>query len=191
MAGAKNPYGSVRLSPLVPMETGLEAIGGPYLATHYRTNFTNCGEGFFVGAKRWNRKEAEDYFRLYGIDLAVLWSRPALGIAETNADLFELVKDLRGIKIFRIRRQKAPWETAGLKLSATYNQIVVENPRQVRGTFVLPYHATQGWSAAPPCELVSTFQVDDPVPFLTVVDPPEKVTLRFSPWTMSGPPPTR
>jgi hypothetical protein len=191
MAGPKSPYGRLRLSPLVPMESGLEAIGGPYLATHYRTNFTNCGEGFFVGAKRWNRKEAIEFFQLYGIDLAVFWSRTALGFAETNTDLFEPVKGFRGIKIFRIRRQKAPWETAGLKLSATYNQIIVENPWRVRGTFVLPFHSTPGWSVGPPCELVSTFQGDDPVPFLTVVDPPEKVTLRFSPWTISGPPPTR
>src|SRR6185369_7599446 len=93
VAGASDPWGSVRLSPLVPLETGLETIGGPYLATHYRTNFTNCGEGFFVGGKRWDRRLADEYFRIYAIDLAVLWSRPALGFAETNRDLFELDED--------------------------------------------------------------------------------------------------
>lgn len=190
MAGASNPYGSVRLSPLIPFETGLEVIGGPYWATHYRTNFTNCGEGYFVGGKRWERRLAEEYFQIYAIDVAVLWSRPALGFAETNPDLLELAKDLHGVKVYRVRRRKAPWEEAGLKIAATYNKIDVTNPREAKGTFVLPYHATRGWTASPSCKFVSMMQAEDPVPFLTLVDPPEKVTLRFSPWTLSGPPPS-
>jgi hypothetical protein len=191
MAGANNPYGSVRLSPLIPSQTGLEAIGGPYWATHYHTNFTNCGEGYFVGGKRWERREAEEYFRIYGLNLAVLWSRPALGFAETNRDLFELVKDLRVVKIFRLHRPKAAWEESGMQIAATYNQIVVDNPRRAAGRFVLPYHATPGWTAFPSCSVSSTFLAEDPVPFLTLNDPPEKVTLRFSPWTLGGPPPGR
>ena len=181
-AASQNPYASFRLSPLLPSYTGLEVVGGPYLSTHYRTNFTNCGEGKFVGRRRWNRKEAEEYFRIYAIDLAVLWSEPAVEFARTNSDLFKPIKQIGGIHLYRVRRAKTDWEQSGLIISATYNRIKIENPNRARGTFVIPYHATPGWSASPDCRLTSTKQADDPVPFLTVIDPPEKTTLTFSPW---------
>jgi len=190
-AAGRNPFGSVRLSPLVPSLTGLEVVGGPYLATHYRTNFANCGDGVFLDSRPWKRQDADEYFRIYAIDVAALWSRAAVDFAGDNPDLFEPMKTIGGVHLYRIKRARAEWETAGLRLAATYNQITVENPRDARGRFVLPYHATPGWSASSACQLVSTRQADDPVPFLTLIDPPAQVTLRFSPWTLSGPPPER
>jgi hypothetical protein len=175
-------FGDVRLAPLIPHETGLEVVGGPYLSTHYKTNVTNCGDGAFIGGKPWNRRNVEDDVRAYAIDLAVLWSPPALAFANENADLLEPLKEAGGIHLFRVRRQQAAWESAGLRISATYNQIIVENANGARGTFVLPYHASQGWSVEPVCRLTSTVHGDDPVPLLTLIDPPVKATLRFSPW---------
>jgi hypothetical protein len=188
--GVRNPYGGVRLSPLVPKETGLEVVGGPYMMTHYRTNFTNCGEGAFIGGGGWNRPEVQSYCRIYEIDLAVLWSQPALAFAQRSPDLFKPVSRRGGIHVYRIERPRARWEESGLRVTATFNRIEVENPQRAKGRFILPYHATAGWSASSNCMAPSTFQGADPVPFLTLVDPPEKVTLTFSPWTLGASPPS-
>jgi hypothetical protein len=182
LTNAKNPYASLRLAPLIPMLTDREAIGGPYLSTHYRANFANCGDGSFL-AGPWTRARFLAHAGAYAIGSAVLWSPAALKFARDNPDLFERAPNAFNIAVFRIKRPSEAWESAGLEISASPNRIIVRNPRSAKGAFVLPYHYTRGWTATPIVKVSGTLVGEDPTPFLTVSDPPSELTLRFSPWT--------
>jgi hypothetical protein len=175
-----NPFGSFRLSPLIPDFTGLEVVGGPYLSTHYRTNFTQVGEGKFLGSSLWTSQRFREYAGLYALDLAVLWSPRARLFAHQNAGLFEELPAVGDFHLYRIRREPAPWESAGLRVTADYDQLTIENPKGARGTFILPYHYISGWSGD--VAIKPTLQAEDPVPFITLVNPPAHAVLRFSPW---------
>jgi hypothetical protein len=179
--GGTNPFGSVRLAPLVPIIAGVHCVGGPYLATHYRANFANCGDGMLFD-RTWDQANFDELARVYALDWAVLWSPSALAYARKNPNQLKPDGAIGGLHLFRIVRSASAWEKAGITMEVRPNRIAIHNPRKARGTFVLPYHFHPGWDSEPKMIITGTRQGDDPEPFITIIDPPESVEMKFSPW---------
>lgn len=179
--GFADPLGDIRLSPIAPALFGAEVIGGPWLASHYKTNFSQVGDGKFLGSDDWRRERFLEYATIYAADAIVCWSPAARDFCRRNPDVCQPIADVAGLLACRLVRPRAEWETQGVRIAARFNQITVMTPPGTRRV-VLPYHLQPGLFVDPPTRLVGTRQGDDPVPFLTLEEPTERVVVRFQSW---------
>lgn len=161
--GSVRAYDGFFLPALLPSQTRVEQIGGPYPQVpliHHRTTFD---ERSFLGLPfaRWTPDDAKSRLRF----LRVRWAVTATAEAE------HFVAAIPGV----VRRwQDGPlcfWELPSegdnVAVSAGYNRIEARIAVGSRPE-VLPYHWVEGLETTGGNEIVPVFRDDDPVPFVCV-----------------------
>jgi hypothetical protein len=161
--GSAVAYEGTFLPALLPLETGVEQIGGPYPHTplmHHRTTFdgaTCLGTAF----ERWDRGELLDRLRF----LRVRW------VATATEAATRFVATLPGIEV---RAREGPltlWElplpAPPFEVDAGYDEIRAQLAVGSRPV-VLPYHWMDGLRAEDGNEVVPVLREGDPVPYVCV-----------------------
>ncbi|MGL5096551.1 MAG: hypothetical protein ACRDD1_13235, partial [Planctomycetia bacterium] len=180
-----DPLGGLRIAPLVPLETGCETVGGPYLYTHLKTNFTQFGDGRFLG-KVADPRRMRYFVDAYQIDGVVAWSSIALSIFLRENDSFEEVARVGAPSeqfiVFRVKPRPSTVHRGRAVVAARSNELRVTDAEPAAGELTLPYHWSPGWRSDPPLELFPHTIDEDPVPLIGVRRPPREFTLTFDPW---------
>lgn len=181
----RDPIGRYRLAPLLPLLLGVEVIGGPYLYTHLQTNFTQVGDGRFLGSDDWNAERVRKYAALYDVDLLVAWSPPARAFAKDHPEQVEILEVVADW-YFIARLKPAPAEESARPGSAVVNvrpgRLEVRDIRTKDGLVVLPYHWTPRLVTRPHATIEPISLLEDPVPFIGLRDPPPEVLIELDPW---------
>jgi hypothetical protein len=182
-----DPLGDYRLAPLIPLETGAEVIGGPYLYTHLTTNFTQFGDGHFMGKTEWTARQFEQYVRLYDVSWIVCWSPYVAHFCAQHPELIDVVEIVDGrIVIGRIvidRDDPAKRVRPGsARVTHESGRLRVSDVHPDDGLVVLPYHWTPHLASRPPVRIEAVHLLDDPVPFIGLRDPPERCELSLDFW---------
>ena len=68
--------------------------------------------------------------------------------------------------------------------SARINRIELSDLRPRGGMVVLRYRYHPAWKAEPPVAITPYRIPEDPSGFIALIEPPQRVTLRFEPWRM-------
>jgi hypothetical protein len=161
--GGVRAYGGFFLPALLPSQTHVEQIGGPYPQVplvHHRTTFD---EGSLLGRPfaKWSPGEA--LARLHF--LRVRWAVTATDSAG------RFIASLPGIRLQwedgPLRFWELPRDSGGTPVRADYNRIEANIPVGSRPV-VLPYHWVEGLKAQDGNEIVPVLRDDDPVPFVCV-----------------------
>ncbi len=201
-----DPFGGTSPSALLPLLVPGQYIGGPYLKTHLKTNFTQVGDGKFFGRdlakQRIDVETFERYAELYNIrwvvlraapvtvrellnrgapaDLAVYWSAPLWRFARVHPELFRPIGDFGLIRVYELNRT-TNWAVVGhADVIATLDRLTVTNARpDASGRLVLSYHWLNTLQSSVPIRPV--MMVDDPVPFIEIVNPPEQFVIENRP----------
>jgi hypothetical protein len=157
-------YGGTYFPALLPLDTHVEQIGGPYPHTplrHARTSFTSTR---ILGAPY----DARDPSTLRAqLDfLRVRW------IATATPGAARLVESIPGTSALWSEAPFAlwelsvdePWEPA---VTADFDRIEATFASPANGAFI-PYHWVHGLEVTPPAEIVPALHDDDPVPYIYV-----------------------
>ncbi len=157
-------YGGTYFPALLPLETHVEQIGGPYPHTplrHARTSFTSTR---ILGAPY----DARDPSTLRAqLDfLRVRW------IATATPGAARLAESIPGISVLWREPPFALWELSGgapwePAVTAEFDRIEATFASSANGAFI-PYHWVSGLEVAPPAEIVPALHDDDPVPYIYV-----------------------
>lgn len=184
-----DPFQSVRPAPLLPLLTGLEVIGGPYLYTHQKTNFTQAGDGWLWGLEgptAWDPVRFEKFARWYDLAWLVAWSPEARAFCHRHPELVNVVATFgpshAPLLVARLNRAPHPAIVGQATVTARPGRIEVENARPEGGELVLRYHWVPGLVTDPPTRL-DEYPIDlDPVGLIRIHDPPPRFTIRLDPW---------
>ena len=190
LPGIPDPFQGGRYSGLLPHAVeGVELLGGPYLHTHVRNNFTQFGEGKLFGKERWGRDEFVRYARIYRPAAIACWSPWARGFCQANPDLVKVIDD-DGVMLFgRVvgfpRCYDGPRHVAEGDGLARPGSRCGDAVAGDDGLVVLRYHAAPHLRSDRPIAWEPVLLEDDPVPFIAFRPNGGPVTfeLRPAPWS--------
>jgi hypothetical protein len=205
--GFIDPFSGANPSALLPLLAPAQYVGGPYLKTHLKTNFTQVGDGNFFGrdlAKQSvDRTTFEQYAELYNIrwvvlrsspvteqeligrgapkDLATYWSAPLWRLAEANPELFHPRATFGYIRVYELSR-KPNWAVIGRADVAAAPDVLTVSAAEpdADGRLVLSYHWISTLRSTVPLRPV--FLADDPAPFIEVINPPPQFVIENAAW---------
>jgi hypothetical protein len=205
--GPYDPFQGTNPSALMPLLAPGQYIGGPYLRTHLKSNFTQVGDGKFFG-----RDLAEQpidlatfqrYAELYNIrwavlrfppfteqdltqrgmphDLAVYWSAPLARLAAAHPDYFRLLSQHGYLRLYELAREPN-WAIAGsARVRASPDRVEISDAEpNADGVLILSYHWIRTLRSTVPLRPV--YVADDPVPFIAVDDPPRRFVIESRLW---------
>jgi hypothetical protein len=181
--GPDDPFGGTNPSPLLPILAPGQYIGGPYLYTHLKTNFTQFGDGKLCGhpIERVDRRLFDQYAELYNVRWVVAWSPPMLGLAALNDDLFRPVQRFGPLQLYELRRE-TNWAIRGhARVEARPDRLeVFDCSPDDDGVTVLSYHWISTLRSTVPIRPI--LMADDPVPFIAIDDAPPHFVIGDALW---------
>ncbi len=180
--GFEDRFDGRHFSPLIPLLTGAEVLGGPYLHTPVTTNFTQFGEGKLFEQKNWGRDQFVRYARLYRPSAIACWSAKAKGFCHANPDLVQVVVDDGVFVVGRVLGFPGSTIRGRAQVEATSNRLVVRDAvADADGLVVLRYHAVPCLVADPPVAIEPIYLEQDPVPFIGLrAGNPGPITIRMA-----------
>ncbi len=161
--------------PFLRLHLDREQIGGFYGFVPLRHSFADFSYNFLFGRdlEDFPPPELERYLDLYNVKWIVAWSDLARNYFHAYPGLRQIAKKKRGREdyLYLFEREAAPgFLVAGKgEVRADYDRIVID--RASPGEIVLRYHWMEGMRAEPETPLEPVRLLDDPVPFIRLVNP--------------------
>lgn len=181
--GVPDPFAGGRFSGLLAWKTGAELIGGPYLKSAVKANFTQFGGGKLFGRADWDRSFFEKYARLYRPTFIVCWSPHARRFCRDNPELISILDDDGALIFGRVNGFAGEAIRGSAKVEASPGRLVVrEMTPDLDGAVILRYHSVPSLRAHPAVPVDEEFAEGDPVPFIRIkpVAGASEVTLEMA-----------
>jgi hypothetical protein len=173
LPGVADPFQRGRFSGLLPEQTGVELIGGPYLHASLSTNFTQFGEGTLFGKSDWDRDDFVRYARLYRPSAILGWSPRARRFCRSNPDLVSIVEDDGSVLLGRVLGFGGDTIEGTASVTAEPGRLQVRGMSPgLDGSIVLRYHSVPSLRVRPSIPLAQRWEEEDPVPFIVLRPPP-------------------
>ncbi|MEE2738909.1 MAG: hypothetical protein VX435_11840 [Planctomycetota bacterium] len=180
-----DPFGNLRLSPLLPLFfPGMEVIGGPYLNTHLKNNYTQFGDGTLLGQTTWNREEFVGHVDRYKVRWIVCWSPYVVDFCKNQPDLIKMVSNVPApffigkIETESMKSQPSNDAIQGYaELKTDRGSIIATKLQPESNMVVLPYHFSSFLRTDPTVELKAVHLEPDPMPFIGLLNPPDQVRI--------------
>lgn len=169
-------YDGTYLSSLLPHWTGRQLIGGPINLYNDRHHFAEFHSGllFKRDIASIPSEQLAAYLRLYNIG-AVVAFHPRSVQRLQSLESISVDRRLGDLHLMKVNQPLTWFHKGEGDLKAALGKIEIEN---VRGPeVVLKYHWIEGLRANPPATLVPEKLLDDPIPFIKVVNPPKQFSL--------------
>jgi len=170
-------YGS-HMPALIPLYTGRELANGPAPHALLKHNFLRFVAGTFRGKPlhKVESKELMSYLTLYNVRWVLCWSlyskryfnQLPTAVHAGNYDKFTLYR-------MTIPPSYFLWGSGRVK--AQENRIVLRDVAPRSGSVGIKYHWLETLRTDPPRTIEPVPMLDDPVPFISVVDPPRRIVI--------------
>jgi hypothetical protein len=180
---ALDPFEGRNPAALLPLQVPGQYIGGPYLYTHLKSNFTQFGDGklFEHPVDDFDRAMFESYARLYNIRWCVFWTPPMVVLAERHPDLFRRLSTFGLLRVYELVREPSWAITGTARVEAHPDRIEVHDAQpDATGTLVLSYHWIRTLRST--ATLRPVLLKDDPVPFIAVDSAPTEFVIENRLW---------
>jgi hypothetical protein len=172
-------YDGMYLSSFAAHWAGRELIGGPINLYNDRHHFAafHSGKLFKREIHRLGDEEIRNYFRLYNIGAVVAFHPASIERLQSVAGLLSLDRRVGPVHLMKVN-QPLGWLLQGDgKVEAALGRLKVS---EVKGReIILKYHWVEGLKGVPPAKISSVTMLDDPIPFIKIVDPPATFTLQI------------
>ena len=174
-------YDGTYLSSFIPHRTARQLIGGPINLYNDRHHFAEFHSGKLLkkDVQTLSDDEIRNYFRLYNIGAVVAFHPASVQRIQAVPGLVTLDRQIGPVHLMKVN-QPLTWFLQGDgKIKASLNRLDLS---ELKGKeIVLKYHWTKGLSASPPAKIVPVMIGDDPIPFIKIIEPPARLTLRIGP----------
>lgn len=171
-------YDGVYLSNFVAHETRRELIGGPANLYNDRHHFAEFHSGRLCkrDIRSLSDEEVRAYFKLYNIGAVVAFDPRSIDRLLAMKDLVKFERRVGKVVLMKVT-QPLNWFVEGngtvhAEMNAIHCSNVSGNP------VILKYHWIEGLRADPPAQIESVTFLDDPIPFIKIIDPPPQFVLR-------------
>jgi hypothetical protein len=173
-------YDGMYLSSFIPHATGHQLVGGPINLYNDRHHFAEFHSGilFKRDIMTFGDEELRHYFQTYNIGAIVTFHPQSVQRLLSVPQLVSLDRRLGDLHLMKVN-QPLNWFLKGEgNVEAGLNRIRCSN---VEGDeVVLKYHWTEGLAVNPPAKIEPQKILDDPIPFIKIIDPPAEFTLAIS-----------
>ncbi|MCH2170871.1 hypothetical protein MK489_08805 [Myxococcota bacterium] len=171
-------YYGAHLPALIPMKTGIPLAGGPAphaLLTHNHLRFI---AGTFRGRRLGQTPfdEMSEYMTAYNVRWVLAWSPVGKRYFERHPHV-TTVGSFDKFQLFRVDDEPNWFSRGRGVLTVSPNHIELREVVPERGAITLKFHWLESLRTDPPREIVPVHQLEDPVPFISVLDPPEDFVI--------------
>jgi hypothetical protein len=172
-------YDGMYLSSFIPYWTGRQLIGGPINLYNDRHHFAEFHSARFFKRDVATLTDGElvSYFRNYNVG-AVVAFHPRSVQRLLSSGLVSVERRLGDVHLMRVS-QPLNWFLEGQgQLEAGFNRI---HASKIQGNVViLKYHWAEELLTNPPLKVEPHRVLDDPIPFIKIIDPPPEFTLAIT-----------
>jgi len=172
-------YDGMYLSSFIPHATGRQLIGGPINLYNDRHHFAEFHSGilFKRDIVEFTDEELRAYFRVYNIGAVVAFHPRSVQRLLSVPELVSLDRRIGAIHLMKLN-QPLDWFLKGKGgIETGWNLVHGFN---IRGDeVILKYHWTKGLVSNPPARIEPVKILDDPIPFIKIINPPSEFTLRI------------
>lgn len=170
-------YNGMYLSAFLPRWTGHQLIGGPinlYADRHHWAEL-HSGRLFRRDVSSFDDRELRDYLRLYNVAWVVAFEPRTVARLRDLGGLITPEANAGGIVMARVHQPRSWFVRGNGRVRVGYDRIECS---EVEGSeVILKYHWVAGLRSDPPLAVEPIHLLDDPIPFLRILDPPERFVL--------------
>ena len=125
------------------------------------------------------------HLELYNVGWVLCWSPRARRYFEAYAEASR-IDDFDRFTLYRIHREPSWFVRGSGRVHAVPNRIELSDLTADQGTVILKYHWLETLRSEPPRELRPVSLLGDPVPFISVIDPPRSLLIYNAPGFWRG-----
>ncbi len=176
-------YNGMYLSAFLPRWTGHQLIGGPINLYADRHHWAELHSGRLFGrdVATFDDRGLREYLRLYNVAWVVAFDPRTVARLRRLGGLVEPAANAGGIVMARVHQPRSWFVRGNGRVRADYDRIECS---EVEGSeVILKYHWVAGLQISsptlqdPPLTIEPVHLLEDPIPFIRIVDPPERFTL--------------
>jgi hypothetical protein len=173
-------YFSSYLPSLVPILTGRALIGGPYPYAFIQHHHASFQDAVFLGRpiESYRLEDLQGAFDLYNIRWVICWSGAAKSAFDRYPDFLVPKAQIGRFKTYEARRSPTYFLSGSGRLSFDYNTITLEEVHAQGEGVVISFHWMETLQAEPAARIEPVLLGADPVPFIQILDPPPRLTIR-------------
>ncbi len=175
-------YGETYLGAFLPHTTGHQLIGGPinlYNDRHHHAEF-HSGMLFKRGIWRYSDDELRRAFETYNVIAIVAFHPFSIRRLGALGDLVTPLEKSGNVVLFRVNREPNWFLSGSGHVEAGLDGLEcsgVSGSGASGNEVVLAYHWVDGLVSRPDARIEPIHLLDDPIPFVKVVNPPPELTL--------------
>ncbi len=167
---------------LLPERTARSFVGGPYPYVFLDYHYTHFQDGRLLGRDlaAYSREELDGIFERYNIGWIIVWSDEAKRCLEQFSDWIHKDRDIDKFSVYTVDRTHSYILKGSGRARATYNEIILEQLEPDDGEIVLSFHYVETLTTDPLIPLASKNLGEDPIGFIVLKSPPERVRIYLS-----------
>jgi hypothetical protein len=174
-------YDRTYLSAFLPHLTGRQLIGGPinlYNDRHHFAEF-HSGKIFKKDSQSLSDEQLRGYLDLYNIGAVVAFDPASVQRLQSIPGLVTIDQRIGPLHLMKVN-QRLSWFMEGEgEVQAGFNRLELSH---LKGQVViLKYHWIEGLTGNSAVKIEPVKMLDDPIPFVKLINPPPAVTLRIHP----------
>jgi len=176
---SSHQYYGTHFPYLLPLLTGREYIGNYSFYATSPDSFSSfaCGFLFRTPISEYTPDTAAPYLSLYNVKWVVAWSKKSRLFFASAPKYFTFRKQIDKFYIFETNRAGNFFIKGSGTITAEPNRIELQDLKPEDGEVVISYHWMKYLKAAPDITVDKTLLLRDPVGFITLHDPPERVEI--------------
>jgi len=172
-------YDRTYLSAFLPHLTGRQLIGGPinlYNDRHHFAEF-HSGKIFKKDSQSLSDEQLRSYLNLYNIGAVVAFDPALIQRLQSIPGLVTIDQRIGPVHLMKVN-QPLSWFIEGEgEVQVGFNRLDLSH---LKGQVViLKYHWIEGLTGSSPVKTEPVKMLDDPIPFIKLINPPPAVTLRI------------
>jgi hypothetical protein len=170
-------YGS-HMAALVPLYTGRELAGGPAPHALLKHNFLRFIAGTFRGRpiSETDPDSLSHYLWLYNVRWVLCWSAASKAYF-ARLDMVDHVSDYDKFSLYRFTGSPSYFLKGTGQIVASRNRIELRDLIADQDSVIIKYHWLESLRADPPSTIEPVYVLDDPVPFISIADPPAHLVI--------------
>ena len=171
-------YYGTHMPALIPLVAGVPLANGPAPHALVKNNYLRFIAGTFRGKRigQVDRSEMSRHLALYNVQWVLCWSPAAKRFFERHPMVSPL-STYDKFSLYRVELAPSYFATGDGVVTARANRLELDEIVPQNGAITLKYHWLETLRSDPPRRIESVHFLDDPVPFIRVIDPPRRLVI--------------
>jgi hypothetical protein len=171
-------YYGTHMPAWIPYYTDLEMAGSPAPHALLKHNFLRFIAGSFQGEpiRKVPARKLRSYFSLYNVRWVLCW-RAGTRMRFDRLPFATLIDSYDKFALYQIEIPPSYFVQGSGKIAVDGSRIRLSELEPSDGVVTIKYHWLESLRTDPPLTIVPVQLLDDPIPYISLVDPPSEVVI--------------